>query len=311
MNAPSGFAFLSAAVIALPLAGAAFLLLFGKRVGKVSAYIASATIGLSFLSGMILFFRLLGEPGEERSFVLKLYDWVTVGDFQANAELLVDPLSIVMVLVVTGVGTLIHVYSIGYMDGDPRYSRFFAYLNLFCGTMLILVLADNLLLLFVGCEGVGLCSYLLIGFWFEREVAAGAAKKAFIVNRIGDFSFLLGIFLIADEIGSLSVSEVNAGAATMGATLATVGALLLFGGATGKSAQIPLYVWLPDAMEGPTPVSALIHAATMVTAGVYVVVRFSPLFEAGGATALTVVAWIGELTALWAALMAAFEYDLS
>jgi NADH-quinone oxidoreductase subunit L len=310
MNGPSGFAFLAATVIALPLAGAAFLLLFGKRVGKASAYIASGTISLSFLSGLILFFRLLGEPGEERSFVLKLFDWVNVGDFHANADLLVDQLSVVMVLVVTGVGALIHVYSIGYMEGDPRYSRFFAYMNLFCAAMLILVLADNLLFLFVGWEGVGLCSYLLIGFWFEREVAADAAKKAFIVNRIGDFSFLLGIFLIADEIGSLSVSEVNAGAATMGATLATVGALLLFGGATGKSAQIPLYVWLPDAMEGPTPVSALIHAATMVTAGVYVVVRFSPLFEAGGTTALTVVAWIGGLTALWAALMAAFEYDI-
>ncbi|MPZ91200.1 MAG: NADH-quinone oxidoreductase subunit L [Actinobacteria bacterium] len=301
---------MAAAVIALPLAGAAFLLFFGKRMSKASAYIASGAIALSFLSGLILFFRMLGEPGEERSFVMKVYDWVNVGGIHGNGELLLDPLSIVMVLVVTGVGTLIHVYSIGYMEGDPRYSRFFAYLNLFCAAMLILVLADNLLLLFVGWEGVGLCSYLLIGFWFEREVAAGAAKKAFIVNRIGDFSFLLGIFLIADEIGSLSVTEINAGAATMGTTLATVGALLLFGGATGKSAQIPLYVWLPDAMEGPTPVSALIHAATMVTAGVYVVVRFSPLFVAGGTTALTVVAWIGALTALWAALMAAFEYDI-
>ncbi|MGH2699005.1 MAG: NADH-quinone oxidoreductase subunit L [Actinomycetota bacterium] len=310
MSPPGGFTFLAGAVIALPLAGSAFLLLIGRRLGKLSAYIASGAVGLSFLSGLVLFFRMLGEPGEERSFVLKLFDWVTAGDFNANAELLVDPLSIVMVLVVTGVGTLIHVYSIGYMEGDSRYSRFFAYLNLFCGAMLILVLADNLMLLFVGWEGVGLCSYLLIGFWFEREAAAGAALKAFIVNRIGDFSFLLGIFLIADETGSLSISEVNAGAAGMGATLATVGALLLFGGATGKSAQIPLYVWLPDAMEGPTPVSALIHAAAMVTAGVYVVVRFSPLFEAGGTRALTVVAWIGVLTALWAALMAAFEYDI-
>jgi NADH-quinone oxidoreductase subunit L len=302
--------FLAAAVIGAPLASAVLLLLFGKRLGKISAYVASAAIGLSFLSGLILFFRMLGEESEERSFVTQLFDWLTVGDFQANAELLLDPLSIVMVLVVSGVGALIHVYSIGYMEGDDRYSRFFAYLNLFCAAMLILVLADNLVLLFVGWEGVGLCSYLLIGFWFDRKAAAAAAMKAFIVNRIGDFSFLLGIFLIADEVGSLSVSEINAGAATMGATLATLGALLLFGGATGKSAQIPLYVWLPDAMEGPTPVSALIHAATMVTAGVYVVVRFSPLFEAGGTTALTVVAWIGALTALWAALMAAFEYDI-
>ena len=310
MNAPAGFTFLAAAVIALPLASAALLLVFGRRIGRPSGLIASTAISLSFVSGAILLFRMLGEASDERSFVLKLYDWVNVGGFQANAELLIDPLSIVMVLVVTGVGTLIHVYSIGYMDGDSRYARFFAYLNLFCAAMLVLVMADNLLLLFVGWEGVGLCSYLLIGFWFEREAAAGAAKKAFIVNRIGDFSFLLGIFLLADQIGSLSVSDINAGATTMGATLATVGALLLFGGATGKSAQIPLYVWLPDAMEGPTPVSALIHAATMVTAGVYVVIRFSPLFEAGGATALTVVAWVGALTALWAALMAAFEYDI-
>ncbi|MGH2752342.1 MAG: NADH-quinone oxidoreductase subunit L [Actinomycetota bacterium] len=310
MNAPTGFTFLAAAVIALPLGSAALLMLFGKRLGKVSGLIACAAIGLSFVSGLTLLLRILGEPGEERSFVLKLFEWVNVGDFHADADLLVDPLSVVMVLVVTGVGTLIHIYSVGYMEGELRYARYFGWLNLFCGAMLILVLADNLLLLFVGWEGVGLCSYLLIGFWFEREAAAAAAKKAFIVNRIGDFSFLLGIFLIADEIGTLSVSEVNAGAAGMGATLATLGALLLFGGATGKSAQIPLYVWLPDAMEGPTPVSALIHAATMVTAGVYVVVRFSPLFEAGGATALTVVAWIGALTALWAALIAAFEYDI-
>jgi NADH-quinone oxidoreductase subunit L len=310
LTAPGGFSFLAAAVIGVPLASAALLMLFGKRVGKLSAFVASGAIGLSFLSGLIMFFRMLGEEGEERSFVIKLFDWMNVGDLHANAELLVDPLSIVMVLVVSGVGSLIHVYSISYMDQDDRYARFFAYLNLFCAAMLILVLADNLVLLFVGWEGVGLCSYLLIGFWFEREAASAAAMKAFIVNRIGDFSFLLGIFLIAGEVGSLSVSAINEGAATMGATLATLGALLLFGGAIGKSAQIPLYVWLPDAMEGPTPVSALIHAATMVTAGVYLVVRFSPLFEAGGTTALTVVAWIGALTALWAALMAAFEYDI-
>ena len=309
-TAPGGFPLLAAAVIALPLLGSATLLFFGRRLGRLSGFVATGAIGLSFICGVALFFGLLGEAGEEREFVIKLFDWITVADFQANADLLVDPLSVVMVLIVTGVGTLIHIYSIGYMEGDAGYSRFFAHLNLFCGAMLILVLADNLVLLFVGWEGVGLCSYLLVGFWFERNAAANAAKKAFIVNRIGDFSFLLGIFLIAGEVGSLSVAEVNAGAAGMGATLATIGALLLFGGATGKSAQIPLYVWLPDAMEGPTPVSALIHAATMVTAGVYVVARFSPLFEAGGATALTVVAWIGALTALWAALMAAFEYDI-
>lgn len=304
------FGQLAPLIIALPLAGAILLLAFGRRLGKASGVIASSAIGGAFLLGVIAFFNLLSQPEEARSAVKHVFEWIATGDFRAAADLLVDELSIVMVLVVTGVGALIHVYSIGYMESEERYSRFFAYLNLFCASMLILVLGDNLLLLFVGWEGVGLCSYLLIGFWFERPAASHAAKKAFIVNRIGDFSFLLGILLIANEIGSLSISEVNAGATTMGAGLATTGALLLFGGATGKSAQIPLYVWLPDAMEGPTPVSALIHAATMVTAGVYMVVRFSPLFEAGGDVALNVVAWIGALTALWAALIACAEYDI-
>jgi NADH-quinone oxidoreductase subunit L len=227
-----------------------------------------------------------------------------------------------MVLVVTGVGTLIHVYSIGYMEGDPRYHIFFAYLNLFAASMLLLVLAGNLVLLYVGWEGVGLCSYLLIGFWFERKSASNAAKKAFIVNRVGDFAFLLGLFALAATVGTLFIPAINA-AATAGTSLragpgiahllstgmATIAALLLFAGATGKSAQIPLYVWLPDAMEGPTPVSALIHAATMVTAGVYMVARLSPVFQASG-SALTVVAWIGALTALWAALIACAEYDI-
>jgi NADH-quinone oxidoreductase subunit L len=308
--APSGVPLLVAAIIALPLAGSVFLMQFGRRVGRAAGVIASSTIGLAFLAGVIVFLRLLGTDAEEREFTVHLFEWITVGDFEAGANLLFDQLSAVMVLVVTGVGTLIHVYSIGYMHGDEGYGRYFAYLNLFAAAMLILVLGDNLLLLFVGWEGVGLCSYLLIGFWFERDIAANAAKKAFIVNRIGDFSFLLGIFLIAAEIGSLDIAEVNGGAGAMGAGLATIGALLLFGGAVGKSAQIPLYVWLPDAMEGPTPVSALIHAATMVTAGVYMVARFAPVFGAGEDIALTVVAWIGALTALWAALMAMAEYDI-
>ena len=304
------FADLAPLVIALPLTSATLLLLFGRRIGKVSGILASSAIGGSFLLGVVSFFSMLGEPEEGRSAVKHVFEWVTAGDFRAAADLLVDELSIVMVLVVTGVGALIHVYSIGYMESEERYARFFAYLNLFCAAMLILVLGDNLLLLYVGWAGGGLCSYLLIGFWFERPAASHAAKKAFIVNRIGDFSFLLGIFLIANEIGSLSISDVNSGATTMGAGLATAGALLLFGGATGKSAQIPLYVWLPDAMEGPTPVSALIHAATMVTAGVYMVARFSPLFEAGDDIALNIVAWIGALTALWAAVIACAEYDI-
>jgi NADH-quinone oxidoreductase subunit L len=298
------------AIIGLPLAGAIVLLLFGKRIGRAAGPIASATIGLSFVLAGVTFIRLVSAGEEDRSATVRLFEWIGVGNFSVGADLLVDQLSIVMVLVVTGVGSLIHVYSIGYMHGDERYPRFFAYLNLFAAAMLLLVLADNLLLLYVGWEGVGLCSYLLIGFWFERPAAAGAAKKAFIVNRIGDFAFLLGIFVLTFAVGSLAVGEINEAAGAMGAGAATTAALLLFAGATGKSAQLPLYVWLPDAMEGPTPVSALIHAATMVTAGVYVVARLSPVFEASGGSALAVVAWIGALTALWAALMAATEYDI-
>jgi NADH-quinone oxidoreductase subunit L len=306
---------LSPVIVGLPLAGAFLLLFFGRRLDRVAGIIASVAIGLAFAASVVTFFELLSHPaghGEHagRTGVLTLFEWISVGDFRVAAELLVDELSIVMLLVVTGVGTLIHIYSIGYMKGDERYSRFFAYLNLFVAFMLILVLAENVLLLYVGWEGVGLCSYLLIGFWFEKRSAANAAKKAFIVNRIGDFSFLLGIFVLASALGTLSMGAINSDAGTLSAGLATVAALLLFGGATGKSAQIPLYVWLPDAMEGPTPVSALIHAATMVTAGVYMVARLSPVFEASGGTALLVVGIVGAATALWAAVMAVFEYDI-
>jgi NADH-quinone oxidoreductase subunit L len=297
-------------IIGLPLASAVLLLFFGRRIGRLSGVLASASIGVAFVLGAVMFFDLLGRGEEARAGISSLWDWMTVGSFHVGVDLLVDELSIVMVLVVTGVGTLIHVYSIGYMHDDPRYSRFFAYLNLFAASMLLLVLADNILLLYVGWEGVGLCSYLLIGFWFEKPSAANAAKKAFIVNRIGDFAFLLGIFLLTSTVGALTVGQINEAAGGMSAGIATTASLLLFAGATGKSAQIPLYVWLPDAMEGPTPVSALIHAATMVTAGVYVVARFSPVFEASGGAALTVVGWVGALTALWAALMAAAEYDI-
>ena len=301
-------------LIALPLAGALLLLFFGKRVGRVSGLVASGAIGAAFVLGVIQFLRLLGVDahGEHnaRAAVYEGFEWIAAGRFEVGFDLLVDQLSMVMVLVVTGVGTLIHVYSIGYMHDDPRYPRYFAYLNLFVASMLLLVLADNVLLLYVGWEGVGLCSYLLIGFWFERPSASHAAKKAFIVNRIGDFSFLLGIFLLSTTVGSLTLGQINEAAGAMGAGTATTIALLLFGGATGKSAQIPLYVWLPDAMEGPTPVSALIHAATMVTAGVYMVARLSPVFEASGGDALMVVGYIGAATALIAAFMAATEYDI-
>jgi NADH-quinone oxidoreductase subunit L len=297
-------------VVALPLGGAVVLLLFGNRIGRLAGVIASATIGSAFVLGAITFASITSLSHEWEGMVVHMFEWIPVGDFEVGADLLVDQLSMIMVLVVTGVGTLIHIYSIGYMHSDPRYARFFAYLNLFAASMLLLVLADNLLLLYVGWEGVGLCSYLLIGFWFDRPAAAHAAKKAFLVNRIGDFSFLIGIFVLSTTAGSLTVGQVNSAAGGMTAGIATAASLLLFGGATGKSAQIPLYVWLPDAMEGPTPVSALIHAATMVTAGVYMVARFSPVFEASGGFALGLVAWIGALTALWAGLLAAVEYDI-
>jgi NADH-quinone oxidoreductase subunit L len=299
-------------IIAFPLAGAVVLLLAGRRVGRYSGHLATGLIGLSFVFGLVTLVQVLGVDEHERTSVVELFDWIEVGNFRAAADLLVDPLSIVMVLVVTGVGTLIHVYSIEYMREDEGYPRFFAYLNLFAASMLLLVLADNVLLMFVGWEGVGLCSYLLIGFWFDRPAAANAAKKAFIVNRIGDFSFMLGIFLLAFSVQSLAFGDINtaAGTGAMSAGICTIAALLLFGGAVGKSAQIPLYVWLPDAMEGPTPVSALIHAATMVTAGVYMVARVGPLFDASQEVALTIVAWTGAITALWAGFMAVAENDI-
>ena len=298
---------LAALMIALPFAGALVLLLSGRRLRRVDGWLASATVGGSFLIGVYLLATMLGLEAEQRRATVHLWDWIGSGDLRLGVDLLVDQLALVFVLVVTGVATLIHVYSIGYMHDDAGRHRFFAYLNLFVAAMLTLVLADNIVLLFVGWEGVGLCSYLRIGFWFNRPAAAAAANKAFIVNRIGDFSFLLGVFVLAGAAGGLSIGDINS--ADLSAGTATIAALLLFGGATGKSAQIPLYTWLPDAMEGPTPVSALIHAATMVTAGVYLVCRFSPLFETSG-DALVVVAVIGAATALWAALMAATEYDI-
>jgi NADH-quinone oxidoreductase subunit L len=309
-------------IIVFPLGAALFLLLFGKRfqglklfgrdLSSLPGYLATATLARAFAAAVVLYLDIIDLPEEQRRVTVHLFDWISVGNFDVGANFLIDPLAVVMTLVVTGVGTLIALYSIGYMHGDEEFSRYFAYLTLFAASMLVLVMADNILVLYVGWEGVGLCSYLLIGFWFERPAAANAAKKAFIVNRIGDFSFLLGILLLGATLGGLGIAQINGSAETgaISAGIATLAALLLFGGATGKSAQIPLYVWLPDAMEGPTPASALIHAATMVTAGVYTVARFAPLFEAGGDTALTVVAWIGALTALLAAVIAATQYDI-
>jgi NADH-quinone oxidoreductase subunit L len=295
---------------ALPLAGAAILLLTGKRWrGSAAGWLASLLVAGAFAVAIVVFVDLISDPSAERLTHVKLFDWIAVGSFEVAVQFRVDPLSIVMALTVTGVGALIHIYSIDYMHGDPRYGRFFGYMNLFVFFMLVLVLADNFLLLYLGWEGVGLCSYLLIGFWFERKTAADAAKKAFITTRIGDSAFLIGILLIWLRFDSLDFDVVLGGAEGLAAGTATVIALLLFAGAVGKSAQVPLHVWLPDAMEGPTPVSALIHAATMVTAGVYLVVRAHPIFETSG-IALTVVAVVGIVTAIYAGLSAIGQDDI-
>ncbi len=287
-------------------------LLLGRLKKSVISLIACASVGLSFLVSVRLFMELLSLPAETRILQETLFTWIPSGDFVVNFGFMVDPLSAVMILVVSGVGFLIHVYSVGYMHEDASYGRYFTYLNLFVFNMLVLVLADNYLLMFVGWEGVGLCSYLLIGFWFEKQSAADAGKKAFIVNRIGDFGFLLGLFIIFWQVGSLDYMVVFEKAPILfvaGGGLITAATLLLFVGATGKSAQIPLYVWLPDAMEGPTPVSALIHAATMVTAGVYMIARSNVLFMMAPTT-MAMVAIIGIATALFAGTMALTQNDI-
>jgi NADH-quinone oxidoreductase subunit L len=303
---------LVALVPALPLAGAAVLLLTGRRwPGRTAGWVASALVGGSLACAVALAVVLTGNPVSARSFSTHLFDWIQVGRFSAHVDLRVDPLSVVMALTVSGVGALIHVYSVDYMAADPRFGRFFAYMNLFVFFMLILVLADNFLLLYLGWEGVGLCSYLLIGFWFERDSAARAAKKAFITTRVGDSAFLIGLLLIWLKFGSLGFDAVLGRAGSLAGGTALAVSLLLLAGAVGKSAQLPLHVWLPDAMEGPTPVSALIHAATMVTAGVYLVVRAHPLFEASpGNAALTVVAVVGIATAIYAGLSAIGQDDI-
>ncbi len=299
-------------VLLFPLVGVIINALFGRRLGKRGAgYLASAMVGLSFAGAVVLFVALLGREEVNRQVIRPLFDWITVGDFRIQVRLLLDPLSAVMAMVVSGVSFVIHIYSIGYMAEDERFVRYFVYLNLFVFAMLTLVLSENLLVTYVGWEGVGLCSYLLIGFWFERKSAADAGKKAFLVNRVGDVGFALGLMLIFVTFGSLSMQTVlEHGPGTAPASgVATAIALLLLVGAVGKSAQIPLYVWLPDAMEGPTPVSALIHAATMVTAGVYMVARTHVLFQLSH-TALTWVAVIGGVTAFFAATMALVQHDL-
>lgn len=276
------------------------------------SWIGCCSVGLSFLTSIAIFFELLALPAGERIVQKIAFPWILSGTFHIDMGFLLDPLSSVMILVVTGVGFFIHVYSTGYMADDRGYARYFSYLNLFTFFMLMLVLSNNFLLLYLGWEGVGLCSYLLIGFWYEKRTAADAGKKAFIVNRIGDFGFALGVMLIFWTFGSLNFADVFGNASfilAFGGGLATAITLLLFMGATGKSAQIPLYVWLPDAMEGPTPVSALIHAATMVTAGVYMVARCHALFLLAPIS-MGVVAVIGALTAMYSASIGLVQNDI-
>ena len=297
----------------LPLVG---FIINGLLIGKLSrpmvSFIACGSVFISLVISIFAFFELKALPADMRVLEQTLFTWIPSGAFEVNFGYLLDPLSAVMILVVTSVGFLIHIYSIGYMSHDPSYQRFFTYMNLFMFSMLTLVLADNFLLMFVGWEGVGLCSYLLIGFWVEKKSATDAGKKAFIVNRIGDFGFLLGMFIVFWQCNSLNFVDVVARAPEVfvyGGSLVTVACILLFIGATGKSAQVPLYVWLPDAMEGPTPVSALIHAATMVTAGVYMVVRTNVLYMMAP-DALMTVAVIGAITAFFAATIGLAQNDI-
>jgi NADH-quinone oxidoreductase subunit L len=308
----------------LPFGGFLVNAFLGKRLPKsISGGLATAVMAISFAIAVMQVLALAAMPPENRQINQTLFTWITAGDFSLDLALRLDALSAVMILVVTGIGSLIHLYSTSYMhdETDPEFARYFSYLNLFCFFMLMLVLGSNVLVMFVGWEGVGLCSYLLIGYYYEKKSASDAANKAFIVNRVGDFAFILGALMLlvapvlpgGEAIGSLDfytialkVKEIPAEATFGGLSLLT---LLLFIGATGKSAQIPLYVWLPDAMEGPTPVSALIHAATMVTAGVYMIGRNAMLFEHAPIT-LTIVAIIGAATALFAGTIGLVQNDI-
>ena len=297
-------------ILLFPLLGLLTNIALGHRLGEKG--IGVVACGAAFLSFIVAVAALVALSNLPEGGDLLLWEWLRIGLLRIPVALRLDALATTMMLVVTGVGTLIHIYAVGYMHGDARFPRFFVYLNLFLAAMLVLVLANNYLLLFVGWELVGLCSYLLIGFWFEDVKNADAARKAFVVNRVGDFAFLLGILLIFWTFGSLSYDEVFATAEAKlrtGAPIATVITLLLFIGATGKSAQIPLFVWLPDAMAGPTPVSALIHAATMVTAGVYMIARSAALYDLAPLTQ-SIVAWTGAITALFAATIAVAQWDM-
>ena len=294
---------------ALPLVGFLVLVLAGPKLGEPWAgWLATAMVGASFVVSCVVFAGLAG--GDEDVVTQTLFTWVPVGDLSVDVGFYLDHLSGAMMLFITGVAALIHLYSIGYMHGDPKFSKFFLYLNLFVFSMLVLVLGDNLLLTFLGWEGVGVCSYFLISFWFEKPANASAGKKAFVTNRIGDWGFMVAIFTVFFTFGSLSYADVLPVAPGLAASTATFIAVMLLIGAVGKSAQIPLFVWLPDAMAGPTPVSALIHAATMVTAGVYLLCRMNPVLAAADGWVLPMIGWVGAITALLAATIAVAQHDI-
>jgi len=303
---------LTTLVPVLPLLG---FLIISWRVKKLqygtTVVIACGVVLVSFIISAALFFQLLDRPEDQRFIEVTLFDWIQAGNFTAKISFLVDPLSSVMLLIITGVGFLIHVYSLGYMQGDDGFNRFFSYLNLFVFFMLLLVMGSNYLLMFVGWEGVGLCSYLLIGFWFKNKDYTDAANKAFIMNRVGDLGLIIGVILIFIQFGSIEYQQVfvQVGTRAMGSPVITLITVLLFIGAMGKSAQIPLYTWLPDAMAGPTPVSALIHAATMVTAGIYMVARNNILYSLAPFSQSLVLV-VGLATALFAATIALTQNDI-
>ena len=297
-----------------PLIGFTLLLIFGRRLGEPQAgWLATATVSGSFLSALAVFFGLATKPPEERVYEVTLFEWIPSGELSVGMGFLADPLSIAMALFVTGVGALIHMYAIGYMHGDPKFSKFFLYLNLFVFAMLMLVLGDNLLITFLGWEGVGACSYFLISFWHEEPANATAGKKAFVTNRVGDWGFMVAMFLLFFNIGSLKYSDIFSSiieADALTQTTATGIVVMLFIGAAGKSAQFPLYLWLPDAMAGPTPVSALIHAATMVTSGVYLLTRMNPVLAEAAGWSTDLIWIVGLFTALFAATAAVAQNDI-
>ena len=294
-----------------PLLGFLILVITaGKLTKKLVAIVGAGSIGLAFLTAVLISRELLAS--EQLHYSLHLWTWISAGDFTAKLSFYIDGLSMVMMLIITGVGFLIHLYSTGFMIEDESYSRFFAYMNLFVASMLVLVLADNLVLLYLGWEGVGLCSYLLIGFWYENPANGYAARKAFVVTRVGDTSMVIGLFLLFSQFGTLDIQALLLGAQQqwqLGSGIAIACTLLLLGGAVGKSAQLPLQTWLPDAMAGPTPISALIHAATMVTAGVYLIARTHVLFELAPSVQM-LVAWLGLITLLMAGFTALTQHDI-